>query len=59
MAGAAASAIITTLTAMNAVITAFELEQRIGQDFEHHPDAALARSCQPPRTYLDLHRLQG
>jgi hypothetical protein len=44
---------------MNAVITAFELEQRIGQDFEHHPDAALARSCQPPRTYLDLHRLQG
>ena len=31
--GAAAAAIITTLTAMNAAITVLELEQRINQDF--------------------------
>ena len=42
--GAAAAAIITTLTAMNAAITALELEQRINQDFEHHPDAAICQS---------------
>ena len=32
------------LTAMNAAITALELEQRINQDFEHHPDAAICHS---------------
>jgi hypothetical protein len=42
--GAAAGAIITTLTAMDAAITALELEQRINQDFEHHPDAAIYHS---------------
>jgi hypothetical protein len=40
--GTAASAIITTITAMNAAIS--ELEQRIDQDFEHHPDAAIYHS---------------
>lgn len=40
----AAAAIITTLTAMNAAITALELEQRLNQDFEHNPDAAIYHS---------------
>jgi len=42
--GPAAAAIITTPTAMNAAITALELEQRINQDFEHHPDTAICHS---------------
>ena len=42
--GPAAAAIITTLTVMNAAVTALELEQRINQDFEHYPDAAICCS---------------
>ncbi len=30
---------------MNAAITALELEQRINQDFEHHPGAAICHSA--------------